>query len=177
MLNVCNKDYIKEVVSELSLLDVIFRRRSIRHYRSEPIPDDVLKNILEAGRLAPSADNAQPWHFIVVTKPEIKEKLATGMWNRFIKDSAATIVGCGYAADRWSTIDVAIALENMVMTAEAQGVGSCWIGDFKEEELKKLLDIPDHLKVVALVSFGYPAEKPTPPGKKKLEEIVHYNRF
>lgn len=161
----------------MSLLDVIFRRRSIRNYRSEPIPDDTLRNILEAGRLAPSADNAQPWHFIVVTEPEIKEKLATGVWNRFIKDSAATIVGCGYAADRWSTVDVAIALENMVIAAEAQGVGSCWIGDFKEEEVKRLLGIPAHFKIVALVSFGYPAEKPTLRGKKTLEEIVHYNRF
>lgn len=92
-------------------------------------------------------------------------------------DSAVTVVGCGYTANRWSTIDVAIALENMVIAAEAQGMGSCWVGDFKEEEVKKLLGIPDCLKVVALVSFGYPAEKPAPHGKKTLEEIVHYNRF
>lgn len=161
----------------MSLLDLIFRRRSIRRYRSEPIPDDVLKNILEAGRLAPSADNAQPWHFVVITEPKNKEKLSRGRWNRFIKDSAATIVGCGYAANEWSTIDVTIALENMVIAAEAQGVGSCWIGDFKEEEVKELLGIPDNLKVVGLVSFGYPAEKPNPPSKKSLEAIVHYNRF
>ena len=161
----------------MSLLDLIFGRRSIRRYRSEPIPDDVLKNILEAGRLAPSADNAQPWHFVVITEPEIKEKLSRGRWNRFIKDSAATIVGCGYAANEWSTIDVTIALENMVIAAEAQGVGSCWIGDFEEEEVKELLGIPDNLKVVGLVSFGYPAEKPNPPSKKSLEAIVHYNRF
>jgi nitroreductase len=161
----------------MSLLEVIFRRRSIRRYRSEQIPDDVLKNILEAGRLAPSADNAQPWHFVVVTEPEIKEKLSRGRWTRFIKDSAVTIVGCGYADNEWSTIDVTIALENMVIAAETQGVGSCWIGDFKEEEVKELLGIPENLKVVALVSFGYPAEKPSPPRKKNLETIVHYNKF
>ncbi|MDH5376323.1 MAG: nitroreductase family protein [Candidatus Bathyarchaeota archaeon] len=161
----------------MPLLDVIFRRRSIRRYRSEPIPDDVLRNILEAGRLAPSADNAQPWHFIVVTESKIKEKLSEGRWNYFIKDSAATVVGCGYADNEWSTIDVAIALENMVIAAEAQGVGSCWIGDFEEEEVKELLGIPDNLKVVALVSFGYPAEKPSPLNKKSLKEIVHYNKF
>ncbi len=161
----------------MSLLDVIFRRRSIRRYRSKPIPDSVLKNILEAGRLAPSADNVQPWHFVVVTESKIKEKLSRGRWNRFIKDSAATIVGCGYAANEWSTVDVTIALENMVMAAEAQGIGSCWIGDFKEEELKELLGIPNDLKVIALVAFGYPAEKPNPPSKKSLEAIVHYNRF
>ncbi|NIR88104.1 nitroreductase [Candidatus Bathyarchaeota archaeon] len=167
----------RRLKSEMSLLHVIFRRRSIRRYKREPIPDDVLRNILEAGRLAPSADNAQPWHFIVITEPRIKEKLARGRWNRFIKDSAVTIVGCGYASNRWSTIDVAIALENMVIAAEAQEVGSCWIGDFEEEKVKELLDIPDNLKVVALVAFGYPAEKPSQPSKKSLEAIVHYNRF
>jgi len=161
----------------MSLLNAIFRRRSIRLYEREPIPDDVLRNILEAGRLAPSADNAQPWHFIVITEPKIKEKLARGRWNRFIKDSAVTIVGCGYASNRWSTVDVAIALENMVIAAEAQGVGSCWVGDFEEEEVKELLGIPDSLKVVALIAFGYPAEKPGPSDKKSLETIVHYNRF
>jgi len=161
----------------MSLLDVIFRRRSIRRYKSKPVPDDVLKNILEAGRLAPSADNIQPWHFIVVTAPEIKRELSRGMWRSFIKDSAFTIVGCGDKTNKWSTVDVAIALENMVLAAEAQEVGSCWIGAFEEEEIKKLLGIPGNLKVVALVSFGYPAEKPNPRNKKNLETIVHYNRF
>lgn len=161
----------------MSLLDVIFRRRSIRRYKSKPVPDDVLKNILEAGRLAPSADNIQPWHFIVVTAPEIKRELSGGMWRGFIKDSAFTIVGCGDKNNKWFTVDVAIALENMVLAAEAQEVGSCWIGAFEEEEIKKLLGIPGNLKVVALVAFGYPAEKPNPRNKKSLETIVHYNRF
>jgi nitroreductase len=161
----------------MSLLAVIFRRRSIRRYKSEPIPDKVLNNILEAGRLAPSADNAQPWHFIVITDPAIKRELSRGMWRSFIESSAFMIAGCGEKGERWSTVDVAIALENMVLAAAAQGVGSCWIGAFEEEEVKELLDIPHHLKVVALVSFGYPAEKPSPDGKKSLREVVHYNKF
>lgn len=161
----------------MSLLQVIFERRSIRRYRSELIPDEALGNILEAGRLAPSADNAQPWHFVVVTERKIKERLSTGRWNRFVKNSAATIVGCGYANNEWSTIDVTIALENMVIAAETQGIGSCWIGDFEEEKVKELLNIPENLKVIALVSFGYPAVKPKPPKKKNLETIVHYNKF
>lgn len=161
----------------MSLLDVIFRRRSIRRYRTEPIPDEVLRNILEAGRLAPSADNAQPWHFIVITESEMKEKLSRGRWNSFIKDSAFTVVGCGYADNEWSTVDVTIALQNMVLGAEAQEVGTCWIGDFEEKEVKELLGIPDNLKVIALVSFGYPAEKPSMVDKKSLKQIVHYNKF
>jgi nitroreductase len=161
----------------MSILDAILKRRSIRRYRSEPIPEEVLRNILEAGRLAPSADNLQPWHFIVVTDSRTKEKLSGGRWNSFIKDSAVTVVGCGYADNEWSTVDVTIALENMVIAAEAQGVGSCWIGDFKPEEVKTLLKIPDNLKIIALISFGYPMEKPNPSNKKSLKEIVHYNKF
>jgi nitroreductase len=161
----------------MSFLDVILGRRSVRRYKSKKVPKKVLKNILEAGRLAPSAMNAQPWHFIVVTNPKIKHELSQGRWNKFLEEAALVIVGCGEEKDSWSTIDVAIALENMVLAAEAQGVGSCWIGDFKEEELKKLLSIPDHLKVIALISFGYSAEEPSPHNKKSLEEIIHYDRF
>jgi len=161
----------------MSLLDAIFKRRSIRHYRSEPVRRKVMKNILEAGRLAPSANNAQPWHFIVVTDPELKHALSQGRWNWFVEDSAFTVVGCGDKCDSWSTIDTTIALQNMVIAAESQGVGSCWVGDFNEEEVKNLLGIPDNLKVVCLVTFGYPDETPRHRTKKSLEEIVHYNKF
>jgi len=161
----------------LSLLDVIFNRASVRRYRKEPVPEKVLMNILEAGRRAPSAMNAQPWHFIVVTDAKIKEKLSRRRWTGFLKDAAFIIVGCGEKDKKWATVDVAIALQNMVLAAEAQGLGSCWIGDFDESEVKKLLNVPDNLKVVALVSFGYPAEKPSLRPKKPLEEIVHYNKF
>ena len=133
--------------------------------------------ILEAGRRAPSAMNAQPWHFIVITDKRIKEVLSRRRWTDFLKDAAFIIVGCGEKDKKWSTVDVSIALQNMVLAAEAQGVGSCWIGDFDEAEVKRLLGIPENLKVIALVSFGYPEYKPKPRPKKPLEEIVHYNRF
>ncbi|MFQ6094892.1 MAG: nitroreductase family protein [Candidatus Bathyarchaeia archaeon] len=165
----------------MSLVDAILSRRSVRKYESKEVPEDVLKKILEAGRQAPSAGNKQPWRFIVITDGEIKEKLSRGRWNRFIKESAFTIVGCGYTGDaysrRWSTIDTTIALQNMVIAAWSLGVGSCWIGDFKEEEVKGLLNIPGDWKVIALISFGYPAEQPGSKWKKPLEEIVSYNRF
>ncbi len=161
----------------MSLLDAIFKRRSIRRYKRQPIPDDVLKNILEAGRLAPSANNLQPWHFIVVTDQKLKEGLIRGTWNRFIKDAPVVIVGCGDKRDEWSTVDVAIALENMVIAAAAQEIGSCWIGDFDEGKVRKLLNIPNNLKVVAMITLGYPDEEPEMPSKKRLEEIVHYNGF
>ncbi len=161
----------------MSLLDAIYRRRSIRRYQDKQIPQEILEKILEAGRTAPSANNMQPWHFIIVTDQKLKQKLSQGNWNTFIKESAFTIVGCGDKNNEWSTIDVTIALENMVIAAEAQGVSSCWVGDFIEEDLKKTLNIPKDLKVICQISFGYSAEKPSPRRTKKLEEIIHYNQF
>jgi nitroreductase len=163
----------------VSLVDVVLSRRSIRRYEQKEIPKDVLDKILDAGRQAPSAANKQPWRFIVVTDPEIKVELSKGMFNRFIKDTPVTIVGCAHKdiiAGKWSIVDTTIALQNMVIAAWAMGVGSCWIGDFNEGKVKKLLSIPENWNIVALVSFGYPAEKPQPK-KKPLEEIASFNKF
>jgi len=159
------------------LLKVIYGRRSVRSYEKKPVPDEVLKDILEAGRLAPSAHNRQPWHFIVVRDPEIKRKLVFISWNSFIEEAPVLIVGCGDPSSRWMTVDVAIALENMVIAAEALGLASCWIGAFDEAKVKKILKIPENLRVVAMITLGYPAEKPDIPPKKSLEEIVHYDTF
>lgn len=164
----------------VSLVDVVISRRSIRRYEQKEIPKDVLDKILDAGRQAPSAANKQPWHFIVVTDPEIKKELSKGMFNRFIKDTSVTIVGCAHKdliAGKWSIISTTIALQNMVIAAWAMGIGSCWIGDFNEENVKKLLNIPKSWNIVALISLGYPAEKPQPRKKKSIEEIVSFNKF
>ena len=165
----------------MSLVDVVLSRRSIRHYEKREIPKDVLDKIFEAGRQAPSAANRQPYHFIVITDNEIKKKLSKGMFNRFIQDSAITIVGCANINDiltgKWAVVDTSISLQNMVIAAWALGVGSCWIGDFKEDDIKQLLKILDKWKIVALVSFGYPAEQPHQRKKKDIEELVSYNKF
>jgi nitroreductase len=164
----------------VSLVDVVLSRRSIRRYEQKEIPKDVLDKILDAGRQAPSAANRQPWHFIVVTSPEIRKELSKGLFNRFIKDTPVTIVGCAHKvliAGRWSIVSTAIALQNMVVAAWAMGVGSCWIGDFNEGRVKKLLNIPENWNVIALVSFGYPAEKPQPRKRKPVEEIIGFNKF
>jgi nitroreductase len=165
----------------MSLVDVILSRRSIRNYKKKKVPKKVLNRIFEAGRQAPSASNVQPWHFIVLTDFEVKEKLSHGRWNTFVKDSAFTVVGCAYVGDsygqKWSTVDTTIALENIVIAAWALGIGSCWIGDFEEEMVKKLLNIPEDWKVIALISFGYSAEQPEISLKKPLTEIVSYNKF
>jgi len=165
----------------LRCIDKILSRRSIRKYKKEPIPEGVKTKILEAGRQAPSASNKQPWHFVVVTDPALKEKLSKGRWNGFIKDSCFTVVGVSLPFDQtsmnWGVVDVTIAMQNMVLAAEVQGVGSCWIGDFEEGEVKSLLGIPSEAEVVALLPFGLPDEKPGPKPKKELKEIVHHDKW
>lgn len=164
----------------MSLLDVVLSRRSIRKYEQKKIPSEVLGKILEAGRKAPSAANRQPWHFIVVTDDAIKRELSKGLFNRHIKKSPVTIVGCadqGFVNRKWSIVDTTIALQNMIIAAWAVGVGSCWVGDFKEEKVRRLLKIPNKWKVVALISLGYPAEKPRPTRRKPIDTIVGFNRF
>lgn len=170
----------RERPHSMSLVDVILGRRSIRRFEQKEIPKDILDRILEAGRQAPSAANRQPWHFIVLTDDRIKGKLSKWLFTKHIKNSSVTIAGCantGLLDRRWSTIGTTIALQNMVIAAWAMGVGSCWIGGFKENEVKKLLSIPDKWKIVALVSFGYPSEKPHAKRRKPIEKIVGYNKF
>lgn len=167
--------------TNMSALDAIMSRKSVRRYNAEKIPEEVLEKILGAGRQAPSAENKQPWHFIIVTNQEIKERLSKGIWNTFVKDSAFTLIGCNYTgtvyARKWSKIDTTIALENMVIAAWSLGVGTCWVGDFKEPEVRKLLHIPKNWKVISLITFGYPSETPITTPRKALEEIVSYNKF
>ena len=169
------------LVNTLSCIDKILNRRSIRKYKKESVPEEVKKKILEAGRQAPSAANRQPWHFVVCDDKVVLEKLAKGKWCQFIKDSAFTIIGVSVPFDetsrRWGVVDVTIALQNMVLAAEVQGIGSCWIGDFIEEDVKKTLSIPVEATVVALLPFGLPDEQPGPRTKKPLRELIHLNKW
>ena len=168
-------------VVPLSLVDVILSRRSIRKYLDKSISLDVMNTILEAGRQAPSAGNGQPWHFIVITDQQTKEALSHGRYNTFLKDAPVAIVACGYIGTgqgrKWSTVDTSIAVQNMVVAAWSLGVGSCWIGDFVESEVKQLLGIPNDYQVVTLLSLGYPAEVPEARARKSLGEIVSSNQW
>jgi nitroreductase len=163
-----------------SLVDVVLSRRSIRRYQQKEIPGEILDKILEAGRQAPSAMNRQPWHFIVVSDKDIKQELSKRLFTKHIRESPVTIVGCaktGFLDRKWSVIGTSIALQNMVIAAWALGIGSCWIGGFQEDKVKQLLEIPDKVKVVALVTFGYPAETPRAKRKKPLEKVVSSNKY
>ena len=140
-----------------------------------------MNQILEAGRQAPSAVNKQPIRFVVVKDNELKKNFSSALFNRFVKDAPVIIVGCAdvksLLTGKWAQIDATIALQNMVIAAWSQGVGSCWIGAFDEDKIKQQLKIPQKWKIVALVTFGYPAEEPKPKKKKSPEELFGFNNF
>jgi nitroreductase len=167
--------------TKVMAIEMVLNRRSIRRYEKKEIPKEILEKILEAGRQAPSAANRQPVHFIVITEEKLKQALAQGRYNKFIKDAPITIIGCANRGPiltrRWSIVDTTIALQNMVIAAWTMGIGSCWIGDFKEKQVKELLQIPRHWKIVALITFGYPTEHPDSRKKKSMSEIVSFNTF
>ena len=167
-------------MSFMSLFDVILSRRSIRRYENKEIPQDTLDKIVEAGRQSPSAVNKQPYRFVIVTDSEIKKELK-GLFSRFLENAPIVIIGCANTKARltgkWATVDTTIALENMVLAAWSLGIGSCWIGSFNEQKIKELLKIPEDWKIVALVTFGYPAETPKPRKKKPTNELFSFNQF
>ena len=148
----------------MSTVDLILSRRSIRRYENKDIPEDVVRQILETGRQAPSAVNRQPIHFVVVNDRDVLKNLCDNLITRFVKRSPLAIVGCANTKSlltgKWAVVDATIAMQNMVIAALTFGIGSCWIGACNEKKVKELLKIPDNWKVVALLTFGYPAEQP-----------------
>jgi nitroreductase len=164
----------------MPIIDLILSRRSIRKYEKKEIPEEVLNQILEAGRNAPSAANKQPIHFIILKDHETKKKLST-TFSRFLKDAPVVIVGCANVkallTGKWAVVDTTISLQNMVIGAWGLGVGSCWIGSFNEKKVKETLMIPDNWKVVALLTLGYSAEQPKQRKKKSLEKMFSTSSF
>jgi nitroreductase len=167
--------------------EAVRRRLSVRSYKPDPIPDDVLGRIIEAGRLAPSAKNNQPWKFIVVRDPSVRAALALACrGQQSVAGAPVVVCGCAIEAQAWKrmggywsaeAVDLAIALEHMMLAATAEGLGTCWIGAFTETEVRKVLEIPDGVKPIALTPLGYPARESNPQPRKPVEEIVCYDRY
>jgi len=152
------------------------RRKSVRRYLSRPIEKEKIVKLIEAARLAPSASNRQEWRFVVVRDRSKIEQLAVASCNQsFIKEAPLVIVACAQTdsyvmrcGQLCYPIDVAIACEHIVLEAVELGLGSCWIGAFYEEEVKKILNIPSEIRIVELLALGYPHPEETPPEKKRL---------
>jgi nitroreductase len=163
-------------LSSMDFTKVVEKRRSIRRYKPDPVPDDLIREILESVRVAPSASNRQPCHFIIVKDAEKKRALGLREW---VAEAPVIVVGCADSSlsPTWHLVDFAIAFEHIILAATNLGLGTCWLGRLENETIKKALNIPDHIKVVAVTPLGYPAEPPEPKARKALSEMVHYERF
>jgi nitroreductase len=171
----------------MDLMEAIKTRRSIRRYKEVPVPESLLKEVLNAARLAPSADNAQPWKLIVVRDEQTKLKLAAAAnGQKFIAQAPILLVACGIPDEAFPTvggymsshvIDSTIAFDHLTLAAHSVGLGTCWIASFKEERVREILGIPNDVRVIALSPLGYPDESPERTPRKNLEELVVYDRY
>jgi nitroreductase len=171
----------------MALLDVFQKRKSVRGYKDDPIPEDMLMRVMEAARLAPSGKNFQPWKFIIVRDADMRKNLAEASRGQtFMAKAPIIIVACGFPERSYQrqgnymsswAIDVSIAVEHLMLQAQEEGLGTCWIGAFEEKEVKRLMGIPSKVKVLALTPLGYPDEKPRDRGRKPLEDIISYETF
>lgn len=161
----------------MEVLEAIRKRRSVRKYTGDSIPREDLEKIVDAGRLAASGSNQQPWDFIVVTDREMIGKLkVASLW---MEQAGAIIAVVLDPTSRWWVEDGAAAVENMLLASTALGYGSCWLEGYtlpREKEFKTLLGIPKEKRLLTLVPIGVPVEWPSKE-KKSLKEVLHWERY
>jgi nitroreductase len=168
----------------MTVLEAIRKRYSCRAYQERSIEQEKLDIIFEAARLAPSAKNTQDWRFVVATSKETKRRVAETTNRPEVFQKAAAIIAacsnsdyvmrCGQAI---GPIDVAIALEHICLQATELGLGTCWIGSFDPEKVRRILGIPDDTVVVELMAVGYPADSRPEPKREPMERIVCYEKW
>ncbi len=169
------------------MLEIIKKRRSVRSYKKDDIPDEILREILEAARLAPSAKNLQEWKFIIIRDKETKEKLCeAAKGQKFVMEAPIIIAGVATYTRYVMTngipachIDLAIAMEHIALAAAEKGIGTCWIGAFYQDKAKEILNVPEDCLIVALMTLGYPKKelKEEEKRRKKLDEIICLEKF
>jgi len=171
----------------MDLMEAIKTRRSIRRYKNLQIPETLLREVLNSARLAPSADNSQPWKIVVVRDEQVKARLAAACnGQKFMAQAPMILVACGIPEDAFPTvggymsshvIDATIAVDHLTLAAHALGLGTCWIASFKEDKVREILGIPEDVRVVALTPLGYPDENPERTPRKNLEDLTVFDKF
>jgi nitroreductase len=164
---------------------VITERRSVRKYSPVSVEEEKLNRILEAARIAPSAANRQPWHFIVVRDENKRKALKAAYDREWFYGAPAIICACGEPSKNWvrsdgknyNDVDIAIAMDHLILAATAEGLGTCWIGAFAPAAVKKILELPNGIEPVAMTPLGYPGDAPGAKNRKSLPEIIHLNKW
>ncbi|MCX9013616.1 MAG: nitroreductase family protein [Candidatus Methanoperedens sp.] len=170
----------------MEVIEAIQKRRSVRAYEPREVEEDKLLRVLEAGRLSPSASNRQERRFVVVKDAQTRKLLSVAAKNqKFIAEAPVVIAACAAVDTDYVMmcgqlaypIDTAIAVDHMTLQAVGEGLGTCWIGAFDEDRVKKILCIPEGVRVVSLLALGYPADVSRPKSRKSLDEIVMWEKW
>jgi nitroreductase len=173
----------------MKFLDLAKHRYSCRKYDSRPVEPEKLELILEAGRIAPSATNCQPWHFIVIQEKKNLERIHPVYHRDWFREAPCVIIICGDHAQSWkrkdgkdhSDIDIAIAVDHMTLQATELGLGTCWICAFDNALCSKLLKLPSNIEPTVILPVGYPLDSTNPDRhgllRKPLQEIVSYENY
>jgi nitroreductase len=165
--------------------ELIHTRYSVRAYKPDPVEEEVLHQVLEAVRLAPSADNRQPFQFIVIHTTGREAELRRIYHRAWFVQAPLVICACGIPAQSWvrrdgknyNDVDVAIAMDHLVLAAADLELGTCWIAAFDPAAAREVLGLPDGVEPVAFTPLGYPADQPHPKERKALSELVRYERW
>ncbi len=162
----------------MDVTTAIRTRRSVRRYKRKDIPDNVLKEVLEAARLAPSAANRQAWELIVVKDPVLKAELVPLCKNqKFVEECSVFLVAVEDPQQKWSRVDVTIMMDHITLAAHEKGLGTCWIGAFDKEKVGEVLGVPGNRTVTVCLTLGYPDESPEARPRKSMDELVFENRY
>lgn len=169
----------------MEFLELVKRRYSVRAYKPDPVPDDLLEQVLEAARLAPTASNLQPFQLIVI-QTQGREQELRRIYNRewFVQ---TPLVICAVATpsaawkrsdgENYGLVDVAIVVDHLILAATSLGLGTCWIAAFDPDAARKVLGLPDEVKPVIFTPLGYPADEPGEKERKALSELVRRERW
>lgn len=173
----------------MDVFEAIINRRSIRAFKSDPVPEESLDKILEAARWTPSAGNCQARDFVIVRDSEVKRELCeAALGQSFIEEAPIDIVVCANEersarryGDRgrelYCLLDAASAVQNVLLAVHALGLGACWIGAFHDGMVAQVLSLPKGVRPVAIIPIGYPAETPWTTPRMSLKDLVHINRY
>ena len=169
----------------MNVIECIRARRSVRSYEDRGVEEEKLRQVLEAGRLAPSANNRQHWKFVVVRDPERRRRLiGAAKGQSFVGEAPVLIVACATSSDHIMPcghpshlVNVAIAIDHMTLAARELGLGTCWIGAFDQDAVRGVLGIPKSVEVIELLPLGYPTSWPSARSRKPLEDVTNYDRW